>query len=177
METNELVKQAKQGQPEAFGLIYDQFAQKIFRFIRLKVQNRSDAEDVLQDAFIKAFRGLPGLKLDDLNFNAWLYRVAANTINDYFRKKYRTPETTNLDEAIELPGKISVQAEAEVASDMESLKPVLDELPSLYKQVLELRFIQDFSVQETAQALGKSNLSVRLIQHRAIKRIKAILKQ
>lgn len=175
MEINKLVAKAKDGNSEAFGLIYDDFAQRIFRYIRIKVQNRPEAEDILQEVFVKAYKGLQGLTMEDLNFSAWLYRIASNTINDHFRKKYRTPEILGIDEHFDIASKISVQKEAELHSDAELVKLALKELPEQYQQVLELRFIQDFNLSEIAQILKKSNLSVRLLQHRALKKIKIIL--
>lgn len=61
-DIGKLVFEAKRGQAEAFGRLYDLFAQRIFRYIRLKIQSRQEAEDLLQDVFVKAYRGLPALK-------------------------------------------------------------------------------------------------------------------
>jgi RNA polymerase sigma-70 factor (ECF subfamily) len=175
METNELVEKAKNGEEEAFGQLYDSFAQRIFKYIRLKVQNRQEAEDILQETFIKAYRGLSGLRPDDLNFNAWLYKIAGNTINDHFRKAYRTPDILSIDENFDLPSSQSLEKEIEVSSDMDNMRKTFAKLPPLYKQVLELRFLQEFSLDEIAKILNKSNLSVRLLQHRALKKVKIIL--
>lgn len=176
MDINELVKLAKNGEANAFGELYDLFANKIFKFIKLKIQNPEEAEDVLQEVFIKAYKGLGKLKLEDLNFNAWLYRVASNTINDKFRKKYRTPEIVNIDETFDIADKYSLQEEVQVKSDMESLQIVFNKLPELYKQVLELRFIEEMSLEEIAKILNKSNLSIRLIQFRALKKVRELSK-
>src|SRR6266404_1605419 len=163
MDINVLVVKAKQGDSEAFGQLYDNFAQRIFRYVRLKVQNRQEAEDVLQEVFIKAHRGLEKLQMENLNFSAWLYRIASNTINDFFRKKYRTPEILGIDENFDIASHVSVEKEITIKSDVEMVRGAFDQLPPLYKQVLELRFIQEFSLDEIAKVLGKSNLSVRLL--------------
>src|SRR5437762_5038793 len=92
MDINNLILKAKQGNAEAFGQIYDQFVRRIFKFVRLKIQNQQEAEDIVQETFVKAYKGLANLKMENLNFSAWLYRIAYNTVNDHFRKKYRTPE-------------------------------------------------------------------------------------
>ncbi len=176
METNELVEKAKNGDAEAFGQLYDAFTQKIFKFIRLKIQDQQDAEDVLQEVFIKAYRGLQNLKMDGLNFNAWLYKIASNTINDKFRKQYRTPDMVRIDGSFDIADKGSLQKDIELSSDIEDLHKVLNQLPDLYKQVLELRYIQDLSLAEIAKIFNKSNLSVRLLQFRALKKVQLILK-
>lgn len=177
MDTNDLIAQAKRGDTEAFGQIHDQFVRRIFKFVRIKIQNQQEAEDVVQETFVKAYKGLASLKMEDLNFSAWLYRIAANTINDTFRKKYRTPEIMAIDENFDLPDTYSLQAEVAMHSDLEIVRASLKTLPPLYKQVLELRFLQDLTLDETAAVIGKNNLSVRLIQFRALKKLKIIIKE
>ncbi len=175
MDIDELVLQAKQGKAEAFGQLYDLFAQRIFKYIRIKIQDRQQAEDILQDIFIKAYKGLPVLRTDHLNFPAWLYKIAANTVNDHFRKTYRAPTVIGMDEEFDIAGNYSVEREIQSLSDGESMQKAFTQLPPLYKQVLELRFLQEFSLSEVAKILGKSNLAVRLIQFRALKKVRLIL--
>ncbi len=175
MEILELAKKAKGGDQQAFGEIYDLYAQKIYKFICYKVKTR-ESEDILQEVFIKAWNGMANLKLENLNFNAWLYRIASNTINDYFRKFYRTEQTVELDENASIYNSADVPANRlALQGDVEMVKRALKALPSQYQQVLELRFIQDFTLQETANILNKSNLAVRLLQHRALKNLRANL--
>lgn len=176
-DINKLVILAKQGDTQAFSQIYDQFIKKIFKFVRLKIQNQQEAEDVVQETFVKAYKGLPRLSMENLNFSAWLYRIASNTVNDYFRKKYRTPEIMSIDEKFDLADSYSLDKEVTQNSDMETVLKGFVMLSPLYKQVLELRFIQDFSLNEVAKILNKSNLSVRLIQFRALKKLHLILKK
>lgn len=175
MDINNLVSLAKQGDVQAFGQIYDEFVKRMFKFVRLKVQNQQEAEDLVQEVFVKAYKGLPSLKMENLNFSAWLYRVASNTVNDYFRKKYRTPEMTSIDESFDITDGYSLEEEAAINSDLEIVRAALNNLPPQYKQVLELRFVQDLTLDETAAVLNKSNLSVRLAQFRALKKLKVIL--
>ena len=175
LDINNLVARAKQGDQQAFGQIYDQFIKRIFKFVRLKIQDSQEAEDIVQEVFVKAYKGLAGLKIKDLNFSAWLYRVAGNTINDHFRKKYRTPDIIPIDETFDVADSYSLQEEAAIASDLEIVRAGLKKLPPQYREVLELRFVQDLTLDECAAALNKSNLSVRLAQFRALKKLKMIL--
>lgn len=175
MEINRLITKAREGDSEAFGQIYDSFAQKIFKYIRLKIQDRQEAEDILQEVFIKAYKGLGGLAMENLNFSAWLYKVAGNTINDHFRKKYRTPEIIGIDEKFDAPSKYSLQGEVTAKWDWDLARQAFNRLPPIYKQVLELRFVQEMSLNEVAEILNKNSLSVRLIQHRALKKVRIIL--
>ncbi len=178
MQIQELVQKAKGGDQGAFGEIYDLFADKIFRFIKIKVHDQQTAEDILQESFIKAWRALKNLKMENLNFSAWLYAIARNTINDFYRKQYRMPEMEELEETTAIAAGATVNG-AEVEIDHKFLAQEMgkcfDKLPAQYKEILEMRFIQDFTTDETASILGKTNLSVRLSQHRALKKLKDIM--
>ncbi len=173
----QLVSQAKCGDSQAFGSLYNLFAQRIFRYISIKVKDPRLAEDILQDVFVKAWQGLPKLDLVELNFSAWLYKIAGNCINDYFRKKFRNPILTDLDEAVAYASQDNLCEQLMVEADIAMVKSAFDKLTSEYRQILELRFIQDFSVTETAKILKKNSLSVRVLQHRALKKLKSVLEK
>jgi RNA polymerase sigma-70 factor, ECF subfamily len=174
MDIAKLIQEARQGNSAAFGEIYDLFADRIFRYIRLKVQDPSQAEDILQEVFVKSWQGLPTLRLEGLNFNAWIYKIAGNTVNDHFRKLYRSPQTFELDENINMASPDKADREIISQQDRQAITQALAALPVQYRQVLELRFIQEFSISETADVLGKSNLAVRLLQHRALVQLRKI---
>ena len=177
MDTNKLVEKAQQGDSEAFGQLYDLYAQRMFRYIRIKVQDREDAQDILQEVFIKAYKGLGSLVGRELNFSAWLYAVTSNTVNDYLRRKYRTPMTVTIDEDIDVPSTASPAAELDLQMGLDAARAAFQELPPLYRQVLELRYFQEFTLDEIAKILKKTNLAVRLVQFRALQRVRIILKQ
>ena len=82
---------------------------------------------------------------------------------------------TSIDESFDITDGYSLEEEAAINSDLEIVRAALNNLPPQYKQVLELRFVQDLTLDETAAVLNKSNLSVRLAQFRALKKLKVIL--
>lgn len=174
MDYLELVKQAQNGNAAAFGKIYDVFAGRIFRYVHVKVKNQQQAEDILQDVFIKAWKALPQFDAQKGNFSAWLYRIATNATNDYFRQIYRKPPALELNEDIGIATEIDGAEEIAKQSDIETVKKVFPLLPANYARILELRFVQDFSVKETADIMDKSQLAIRLIQHRALKKLREL---
>ncbi len=176
MDIPSLISRSKQGDEEAFGQLYDCYAQRIFRYVRIKIQNREEAQDVVQEVFTKAYLGLKHLEIENLNFTAWLYRIASNTINDHFRKRYSRPEPVEIDETVDIQDGTSLLEEVSIGSDLEIVRASFKQLPVIYRQVLELRFFQDLTLAEVATALGKSNLAVRILQHRALKKVQGILK-
>ncbi len=170
-----LVSQAQARDQEAFGELYNLYASRIYKFVRLKVPETASAEDILQETFLKAWQALPKLKLVDLNFNAWLYQIARNLVNDFYRARYRQPQIENLDDHTELHSASSPAQTASLALDLTRLKTELAKLPTPYQQVIELRFIQEFQVTEVARIMGKTPLAIRLIQHRALKKLHFLL--
>lgn len=180
MDIQEAILRSKQGDREAFGEVFDYFADRLYRFIKYKTNNRFAAEDILQEVFLKAWLGLPRLPEDNLNFSAWLYKIASNTANDYFREQYRTPNTLDLDSVIEiLDDEHSTQGQLsdsmDIDGEMKMVNKAFEHLPSQYRQILELRFIQDLTLDETAEIVGKTNLAVRILQHRALKKLREII--
>lgn len=173
----DLVLLAKNGDQTAFGGLYDMFSAKLYRFISIKIQNQQQAEDILQEAFIKAWKNLHLFSADEGNFQAWIYRITANCVNDYFRKIYRQPESLELNENIDRPSNENLQKAVADKLETNQLIGAFDLLPVRYKEVLELRFVQDLSLEETAKILNKSNLAVRVLQHRALKKLKEVVKE
>lgn len=176
-ELKKLIRGAANGDEEAFGRLYDEFADALYKFVRFKITDPEQAEDLLQEVFIKAWHGIPKLNLTDLNFSAWLYTVAGNTVNDYFRRVYRRPQTVTLNPDIEIASAHDTSRTTEAAINTDHVRAALEKLPLDYKQVLELRFIQEFSVEETARVMGKSNVSTRVLQYRALKKLETIYKR
>jgi RNA polymerase sigma-70 factor (ECF subfamily) len=177
MEISEFISKAQNGNTEAFAGIYDLYAQRIFRYVKLKIQNQPEAEDLLQEIFLKAWKGLPSFNPQAGNFSAWLYRVASNTINDHFRKLYRKPRTIELTDLDDVATGESVVETLSRESEMTEIKTALKKLRPQYQEVVELRFIQDFTVEETARVMRRSRLSVRVTQTRALKRLRQHLRR
>ena len=173
----ELVKQTQSGDQAAFGALYDEYAQRLYAFIRIKVSATEESEDILQEVFLKAWLGCRSLNLSNLNFSAWLYKVTSNTINDYYRKKYREPEVTPLENAAEIANEDSPADNASAGLQKNVIAKTLAQLPTNYKEVIELRFMQDFSVKDTAEIMGKNSITIRVWQHRAVKQLQQLFKQ
>ncbi len=177
------IRKAQAGDSEAFAFIYDAYSGKLFRYLRIKVQSQQQAEDLLQETLVKIWRGLPGFNPDKGTFNAWAYRVAANTLNDFLRKVYRAPEALEMSEGVEYAAAAwqtespSHEKRLDLELSLEELKSQMTGLPAAYRLVLEYRFLQDLTVEETAEVMSKSSLAIRLLQHRAVKKLKILNKQ
>ncbi len=171
---NNLVALVKAGDEQAFGLLYDEYADRLYRYICFKITDRQEAENLLQEVFVKAWQGCRKLEQENLNFTSWIYTIAHNTVNDYFRKVYRRPQTVPLEPNLDIVAKDDTSEDTQKSFTELSIEKALAKLPDKYKQVLELRFLQELSVEETAKILQKNSISVRVLQHRAVKQLQKI---
>lgn len=176
-EVHSLIAQAQRGDTTALGKLYDLYANRLYRFISFKIPTNEQAEDILQETFLKAWRALPKLSLVDLNFSAWLYKIARNLVNDYYRAVKRRPTPETIENYYDLTSSADTFKETATTFDLAILRQAVTKLSPAYRQILELRFIQEFSVEETAQIMGKTTVAVRITQHRAIKKLNSLLTQ
>ena len=84
-----LVQRAQGRDPEAFAKLYEEYFDKIYRYIALKIGDRTEAEDMTQQVFLKALKSISSYKRTEVPFSAWLYRIAHNLTVDHFRKSGR----------------------------------------------------------------------------------------
>lgn len=172
VELKNSLQKAQSGNAEAFGEIYEHFAEKIYRFIYFRVGHKEIAEDVLSDTFTKAWQ-----KINQINtasaLSGWLYQIAKNNIIDYYRLKKELVPLTEVEEILE----DEVNPVDTVSVNLQQVKilKVLDQLSVDQQQVIKYRFFEDLTSEEIAYVMGKTEVSVRVIQHRAIERLKELL--
>ncbi|MBI4193038.1 MAG: sigma-70 family RNA polymerase sigma factor [Candidatus Colwellbacteria bacterium] len=173
-----MIGRALGGEASAFGLLYDKYIEKIFRFILVKVGGqREEAEDLTHQVFVKAWeevrRGAYSEK--GYPFGSWLYRIARNLVIDHWR---RLRITVDLDEsATDLAASEPELGERlDRNQDALALVRAIHRLKDIEQDVLLLRFTEELPVKAVAEALGKTEGAVKLIQHRAIGKLRAMLK-
>lgn len=170
-----LVNAAKGGDAAAFEELVNRYEGKVLRLTRNITGNREDAEDAMQDAFLKAYAHLDGFHQDS-RFYTWLVRIAANEALMRLRK--RRPGQVSLDEPIEgetdfMPRELedwrpNPEREYGQAELQALMADVIEKLEPEYRIVLVLRDMEELSTQETADALGLSvtNVKSRLLRAR-----------
>ncbi len=169
-----LVAQARQGDAQAFALLYLRYAEQVYDFVYHRLGSREAAEDATQTIFLRAATGLPKTR-EETHFAGWLFAIARNVIIDIYRKQ--ASATVPLDHALELrdPGD-SPEEIAERADWSRELGRMRDECLNEYKQeVFDLR-MQGLSDREIAVALGRSHGAIRTTQHRLVTRLKDCLR-
>ncbi len=168
-----LVAAAKAGDVAAFEELVNRYERKIFRLAHNITQNREDAEDVMQDAFLKSFEHLGDFQ-GDSRFYTWLVRIAVNEALMKLRK--RRPNQVSLDEPVEseedlLPREVQdwgpTPEQRYAQTELQRiLSEVIGELDPAFRIVFVLRDVEELSTEETAQLLG---LSVPAVKSRLLR--------
>lgn len=176
-EIEKLALQAQKGDSAAFGKLYDNFAESIYRYVFFRVSNQQDAADLTETVFLKAWENLHQYNKKDENnlFSAWIFRIAHNLVIDHYRLGKQIQELTE-DYIDERTGHHPID-KAEQALSSDNLKRGLAGLKENYRQIIVLKYINDLSNEEIANVLKKNEGSVRILQFRALKALKNILEE
>jgi RNA polymerase sigma-70 factor, ECF subfamily len=174
------LKALQAGDPEEFSRLVDTYSSKIFRLATKMLNQQQDAEDVLQETFLKAYRGLKSFD-GRSKISTWLFRIATNEALMVIRKKH--PDTVSIDEPVETeegeqePVQIidwCCLPEEELLSEetREKLDAAVQMLPERLRVVFVLRDINDLSTHETAEVLGLTDTAVKTRLSRARLRLR-----
>ena len=161
-----LVADAKRGNPEAFGHLFDAYAGPIHRFIASRVRSPSDAEDLTQLVFVKALEALPRYEARGIPFGGWLFRLARNAIIDQIRT--RRDHLSLVVAVTRETEDAGPEAIAALHDDFDKVARALQNLTDDQREVIELRFFAGLSVLEAAVAMGRQEGTIRGLQFRAI---------
>jgi RNA polymerase sigma-70 factor, ECF subfamily len=174
-----LVERAQGGDTEAFGLIYDRYVDTVFRFIYFRVGNRPLAEDLTSDTFLRALKRIGSFTWQGRDLGAWLVTIARNLVADHFKSgRYRLEITTGdvLDADREDRGPEGSPENAVVDHITNvALLTAVKQLNPEQQECIVLRFLQGFSVAETAQAMGKNDGAIKALQYRAVRALARLL--
>jgi RNA polymerase sigma-70 factor, ECF subfamily len=162
-----LIQAAQQGDKKAVSTLYEAYAQGIYRYISYRVESDVIAEDLTSEVFLKMIRNLPRFQQTGAPFVAWLYRIAATQVADFYRagKRYTQQELSDEQANDDTDPLNSIDREEE----RETLRAALQKLSQDHQNLLILRFMQNLPHHEVAEIMGKSEANIRVMQHRALK--------
>lgn len=156
--------------------LYQQYAPAIFAYLLRSVGSREDAEDLLLDIFLAVLQKRSSLDVDDQRLSSWIWTVARNKVVDHHRRnRYRT--NVQLYKVAEALYENDEQAPEHVAlrnEEYQKLHVILQELPELQREIVQLRFGHDLTCGEIASVINKSEGSVRMTLHRTLKRLRSL---
>lgn len=156
----------------AFSELYEFYLPKIYGYIFKRVGKQAEAEDLTSQTFLKAVENFARQNFDEGGFKSWLYRIATNTIIDYYRTHKKTEP---IEEHLELPSANPSPAEDFAKTEnREQIFAVLALLPEKYSRVLHLKFFADLSNPEIARSLGITDGALGVLLHRALKNFQSL---
>ena len=167
----ELISKIISGDKDAFGELYDFYAPKVFRFIRLKVKSQALAEDLTSESFLRIWEHLQKQRQAEEGFRALLYTIARNLIVDSYRRK--SSQEVSLDDDF-MEFLLQEPAKDEIASKekAEEIHRALINIKEEYQNVLIWYYIEELSVGEIADIMNKSEGAIRVLIHRALRSLK-----
>lgn len=159
-----LVQRATGGDFEAFGKLYSIFIERIYRYVFYQVKDKTTAEDITEEVFVKAWKAINSCKGKERTFSSWLYRIAHNHVIDNLRR-LRKHQSIEIENAVNT---VDTELEMEVKLERQELLKVISYLPQNQRQVIILKFIEGLDNCEVGQIMGKSQGAIRVLQMRAL---------
>ena len=180
-EEKELVRQAQKS-PDAFARLYDQYYSRIFGYVLRRSANLEAAQDITSETFLKALGKLWQFQWRNVSFSSWIYKIATNEINQYFRKaEYKKSVSLEQlqEQGFELLSPydpenelIEAQEKLKQHQDFLEIQNKITKLPAKYQEVIALRFFEKKQIKEIAEILGKREGTIKSLLHRAVEKLR-----
>ena len=171
-----LINRTLNGDMEAFTVLVDRYKYMVFTLAMQMVKNREEAEEIAQDAFLKAYNGLKGFK-GGSKFSTWVYKITYYRSLDYIRKSGRSIETTTIDTLYDkyLADEENVVSRLEQSEQNETIKDTLRLLPNDDGVLITLHYYEELTIREISGIMGINENNVKVKLFRARKRLMQLL--
>jgi RNA polymerase sigma-70 factor (ECF subfamily) len=168
---SEIIALAQAGKQEALAEIYESYFLRVYRFVYYRVSHRETAEDLTEDTFIKAFAGIKNLQ-SSAAFEGWLFQIARNLVIDYYRKKKQLVPLDAVENTLEYDTNVVEIINLQIEQSI--LIKLLKELNDEQQSVIKMKFLEELDNSTIAKILNKTEGAIRVIQHRAIGKLKEL---
>jgi RNA polymerase sigma-70 factor, ECF subfamily len=152
--------------PQVISAVYERYFPDVYRFVRFRINDEHVAEDISSDVFVRLLDAIHARRPPQTSIRAWLIATAAHALTDHFRKSYRHP-TENLPETFPADSD-DPSADVEQRERSRRLKEALAVLTEEQQHVLNLRFNEGYSLEETAALMKKNINAIKQLQFRAL---------
>lgn len=169
-----LVIKAKGGDTNAIGELYETFRLAIYRYLYYRTGDPQTADDLTSEVFLRMINALTNYRLQDVSFQAWLFQIAHNLLNDHYRKM-SIRNHVQLEENIMEDPQATRSRPVEHSLNSVTLHNALDLLSGEQRDVIVMRFITGLPISEVAQTLNKSEDAVKGLQRRALANLRDVL--
>ncbi len=170
-----IVDAARAGSDAALSELYTLYFPRVYRYILARTGNSYDAEDLTEEVFMKVLEAIERFEWREAPFSAWLFRIAHNAVISQRRKDGARGRSAPLTEGLALDH----QGPDELVENRLALRDIMDaaqKLPEAQRQVIAFRFGAGLSVAETARAMNKGEGNVKVIQHKAIAKLREMVR-
>ncbi len=159
-----------------FSQIYDRYIEKVYRFIFFKVNSQEMAEDLTSETFLRTWEAFKNGNQEIENVQAFLYKTARNLVTDFYREKGKAQLVSAERTAIVDPRQ-DLEEKAFQRSDLEQIRFALAQLKDDYQNVIIWHYLDDLSISEIAEILGRTEETTRVLIHRALNALKNKIKE
>jgi len=171
-----MVDAARAGDQGALSELYTLYFPRVYRYILARTGNSYDAEDLAEEVFMRVLEAIERFQWREAPFSAWLFRIAHNAVISQRRKDGARGRSSPLSEGLPLDGQ-GPEELVEMRLALLQVREAAEKLPDAQRQVIALRFGAGLSVAETARAMNKGEGNVKVIQHKAIAKLREIVRQ
>jgi RNA polymerase sigma-70 factor (ECF subfamily) len=164
----EAIRRAREGDNEAFSMLYERFVTRIYNYIYYRTGNPHEAEDLTSRVFHRALHHIEHYDNRGIPFSAWLYRIAHNLVANWHRDNSRRKEVP-LEDYTQHPQRIQApEASVVDTQELEDLLKAIRRLPSERQQLLILKFVEGMSNAEVAVIMMRSEGAIKSLYHRTL---------
>ncbi len=172
-EEDAWIVQARHGEQDAFVQLHNRYYARIYRFISCRVKRVQDVEDLTQQVFLRSWGAIGRYEPGSSPFSAWLFTIARHLIASEYRRK---PTYELGDGPVDRRPGSDPENVAVAHWQQERLACAIAQLLPLQQKVIILRFSRNLRARQIAAVIGRSEVNVRVIQHRALRQLRNILK-
>ncbi len=176
MDELRAIAQAKKGEADAFAFLVETYETSVYRLALRMCGNAHDAEEVAQEAFVAAWKGLPSFR-GESKFSSWLYQLTTNAAIDFLRREKRHRAATPLEDEMEPVSPDTPQQAVEEDEVRHALQQALDSLTPEHREIFLLRQMRQLSYEEIGRLLDLEPGTVKSRLSRAKKQLRHILTQ
>lgn len=183
MDEGRLLVERAQTDPHAFGLLFDRHYDEIYKYILHRTANAELAQDITSQTFFNALNKIKSFRWKNVPFSAWLYRIASNEVNGYYRK-HKSYKKISLNDIMEEPGSEYRELKEELHDAEEEINKnflfmelhgAVSRLAPRYQDVITLHFFEHKKIKEISAILNKSAGTIKSLLHRGVKQLQKIM--
>ncbi len=171
MTEEDLIQNAKKS-AQHFGLLYEKYHHRIFLFVLKRLETEEEADDITSKVFVKAFLNIHKFEYKGHSISSWLFRIAINECNQYFRRLKKERVISIGSEGIE---QIKVEIQINREEELQALAGALSELNEEELNLVELRFFEGLSFKEVAEAMGIKENNAKVKTFRTIAKLRKFM--